>query len=410
MSIFKKWFSGGNKDEQKDDIVDEKIDEIVEEVADEQETEPELEAEAIEVPAEESTEESHEPEMPTEEEEREEVFSLDQEEMIEVSGAQEEIESLQEDEPEEAPAEEPTGLFGKFFKGLHKTRENILGSVEGVLSAFASIDEELFDQLEEALIMADIGVETSVSIMGSVRGRVRSERVTEVSGLKRLVADEISKILKAEDEFVLKTPTVILVIGVNGVGKTTAIGKLANKYKSEGKSVILAAADTFRAAAIDQLQIWAERNDVPIVKHQENSDPAAVVFDAVQAAKKRNIDVLICDTAGRLHNKQNLMEELKKIDRIISKEYDESHKEVFLVLDATTGQNALQQAKIFRESAGITGIILTKLDGTAKGGIVIAIKNELDIPVRYAGVGEKITDIEVFDSEIFAKALFAEEE
>jgi len=300
-------------------------------------------------------------------------------------------------------------IFNKFVEGLNKTRKSLVDNVESVLSVFTVIDEDLFDQLEEALIMADIGVETAVFIMDSVRSRVKRERISEVSALKNLVADEISNMIKPDEEFVLKTPAVILVIGVNGVGKTTAIGKLANKYKSEGKSVILAAADTFRAAAIDQLEIWATRNNVPIVKHQENSDPAAVIFDAVQAAKKRNIDVLICDTAGRLHNKQNLMEELRKIDKIITKEYESTNKEVFLVLDATTGQNALQQAKIFRETAQITGIILTKLDGTAKGGIVIAIKNELDIPVRYIGIGEKITDIEPFDAEAFSKALFSEE-
>ena len=310
---------------------------------------------------------------------------------------------------EEHEEEAPKSIFGKFFDGLKKTRKNLMGSVEGVLSVFTSIDEELFEQLEEALIMADLGVETSLSVINSVRERVKREKVTEVAALKALVADEISRLLKSDDEFELKTPAVLLIIGVNGVGKTTAIGKLANKYKSEGKSVILAAADTFRAAAIDQLEVWANRNNVPLVKHQENSDPAAVVYDAVQAAKKRNIDVLICDTAGRLHNKKNLMDELKKIDKILSKEYGSANKEVFLVLDATTGQNALQQAKIFSETAEITGIILTKLDGTAKGGIVIAIKNELDIPVRYIGVGEKITDIEIFDAEAFSKALFSED-
>ena len=380
MSVFKKWFSG--KDEQ----------------------EKEQEKQEIISDAVESTEPAA----------AEEPAGLHVEPIEEIVIAEDEDESETHIEPvmsveTEIPAEtESGGIFGKFFKGLHKTRENLIGSVEGILGAFTTIDEELFEQLEEALIMADIGVETSVSIMESVRARVKRERVTEVAEIKNLVADEISVILKADDEFVLRTPAVILVIGVNGVGKTTAIGKLANRYKSEGKSVILAAADTFRAAAIDQLEIWAERNNVPIVKHQENSDPAAVVYDAVQAAKKRNIDVLICDTAGRLHNKKNLMDELEKINRIILKEYEASNKEVFLVLDATTGQNALQQAKIFKESADITGIILTKLDGTAKGGIVIAIKNELDIPVRYAGVGEKITDIELFDAEVFAKALFFE--
>jgi len=375
MSIFKKWFSG--KDEDK------------------------IEEKAVEADvADDSTQEQAQ--EPPQKDKELSSGSLQERESSNEMGLTLEAEFA----PIPESNEESGGIFGKFFKGLHKTRENLIGSVEGILSAFVAIDEELFEQLEEALIIADIGVETSVSIMDSVRGRVKKERVTEVSHLKALVAEEIGKILKADDELVLKTPCVILVIGVNGVGKTTAIGKLANKYKSEGKSVILAAADTFRAAAIDQLEIWAARNNVPIIKHQENSDPAAVVYDAVQAAKSRDIDVLICDTAGRLHNKKGLMDELEKINRVISKEYDSEHKEVFLVLDATTGQNALQQARIFKESAEITGIILTKLDGTAKGGIVIAIKNELDIPVRYAGIGEKIADIEVFDAEIFARALF----
>jgi len=383
MSIFKKWLSGKNDDEKGPEAqeINGTIDEVVH-----TESKAEVSSDALN-----------------------EDLTVSDEGAFEVKEViASEVEYISEPELEPEP-EESSGIFGKLFKGLQKTRDNLIGSVEDILSAFVSIDEELFEQLEEVLIMADIGVETSVSIMDSVRGRVKRERVTEVSHLKDLVADEISKILEPDDELVLKTPSVILVIGVNGVGKTTAIGKLANRYKSEGKSVMLAAADTFRAAAIDQLEIWADRNSVPIVKHQENSDPAAVVYDAVQAAKSRNIDILICDTAGRLHNKKGLMDELEKINRVISKEYDNEHKEVFLVLDATTGQNALQQARIFKDSANITGIILTKLDGTAKGGIVIAIKNELDIPVRYAGIGEKITDIEVFDAEVFAKALFSKE-
>jgi len=301
------------------------------------------------------------------------------------------------------------GLFGKLLAELDKTRKSLLGSVENVLSSFTTIDEDLFDELEEVLIMSDIGVETSTNIIDAVRQRVKKERINEVLKVKDVIIDEISNILSSDDKFVLKTPAVILVIGVNGVGKTTTIGKLANKYKAEGKSVMLAAADTFRAAAIDQLEVWAERNDVPIIKHQENSDPAAVIFDGVNAAKNRNIDVLICDTAGRLHNKKNLMDELKKINKIIEREYEQAQREVFLVLDATTGQNALQQARLFKETADITGLILTKLDGTAKGGIVIAIKNELNIPVRYIGVGEKATDLQIFDAEIFAKALFSAE-
>ncbi|WP_334303377.1 signal recognition particle-docking protein FtsY [Anaeropeptidivorans aminofermentans] len=293
------------------------------------------------------------------------------------------------------------------FEGLDKTRKNILGGVENVLSVFTVIDDELFDELEEALILADIGVETSMSIIEELRTKAKKNRITDVESLKTLLIEEITEILKKDEEPLnLSSPSVMLVIGVNGVGKTTTIGKLTNKYKREGKKVVLAAADTFRAAAIDQLEIWANRNSVDIIKHQENSDPAAVIFDGIKAAKSRNADLLICDTAGRLHNKKNLMEELKKIYRVIEREYPEAHQEVLLVLDATTGQNALQQAKIFKEAANITGIVLTKLDGTAKGGIIIAIKNELNVPVRYIGVGEAIDDLQPFNAEEFSKALF----
>ena len=291
--------------------------------------------------------------------------------------------------------------------GLSKTRASILNGVEQVLSSFTKIDEELFEELEESLIMSDIGVETSIYIMNKVREIVKEERIKEVSEIKNVIIRVISNILEEDtQEFSLKSPTVILVIGVNGVGKTTTIGKLANNYKKEGKKVILAAGDTFRAAAIDQLQVWGERSDIDVIKHQEGSDPAAVVFDAIQAGKARGADLLICDTAGRLHNKKNLMEELKKIARIVNRENPDAQIETLLVLDATTGQNALQQAKLFSEVSDITGIVLTKLDGTAKGGVVIAIKNELKIPVRFIGVGEGIEDLRPFDAKEFSKALF----
>ena len=319
--------------------------------------------------------------------------------------------SAEEEKASEVEEEEPAkmGFFSKIKSGLKKTRDNIMSGVENVLKSFTTIDEELYEELEEALIMADIGVETSVEIIDRLRQRVKEEKVHEVSEVKNLIVSIISDMLKEDkSELVLSSPSVILVIGVNGVGKTTTIGKLANNYKKQGKSVILAAADTFRAAAIDQLEIWGERNGVPVIKHQENSDPGAVVFDAVQSAKARKADILICDTAGRLHNKKNLMDELAKIFKIISREYPEAQQEVFLVLDATTGQNALQQAKLFKEAAGITGLVLTKLDGTAKGGIIIAIKNELKIPVRYVGVGEGIDDLQPFDEDEFARALFEE--
>ncbi|MBQ7759055.1 MAG: signal recognition particle-docking protein FtsY, partial [Anaerotignum sp.] len=249
------------------------------------------------------------------------------------------------------------GFFAKLKAGLDKTRKNILGGVDGVLGAFTKIDEDLFEELEEALIMADLGVQTTMDIVENLRKRVKREHATDPSLIKGMLIDEITAILEegAEEEESLPNPSVLLVIGVNGVGKTTTIGKLAHNYKEEGKSVMLAAADTFRAAAIDQLEIWGERNNVPVIKQEENSDPAAVVFDAVHEARKQNADLLICDTAGRLHNKKNLMEELKKIARVIEREYPAAHKEVYLVLDATTGQNALQQAKLFKEVADITG-------------------------------------------------------
>lgn len=299
------------------------------------------------------------------------------------------------------------GFFAKIKAGLSKTRDNIMSGVDNVLKSFVKIDEELFEELEEALIMADIGVETSLYIIEELREKVKEEKVTEASEVKAILVKVISEILQKDEEpLKLPNPSVILVIGVNGVGKTTTIGKLAHNYIEEGKSVLLAAADTFRAAAIDQLQIWGERNNCDVIKHQENSDPAAVVFDAVNAAKARNTDILICDTAGRLHNKKNLMEELRKIAKVIEREYPQAHTEVFLVLDSTTGQNALQQAKLFKEVADITGLVLTKLDGTAKGGIVLAIKHDMNIPVRYIGIGEQINDLQPFDSKEFAKALF----
>ena len=327
-------------------------------------------------------------------------------------------ENTVDEETEETPVEEAVeeekpkkGFFARLKEGLGKTRKNIMGSVDSVLGAFTKIDEDLFEELEEALIMADLGVQTTMDICDTLRKRVKREGVTDPSMIKHMLSEEISEILLegCEEEFVMPEHTVLLVIGVNGVGKTTTIGKLASSFKSQGKSVLLAAADTFRAAAIDQLVIWGDRCGVDVIKHEENSDPAAVVFDAANAAKNRKTDILICDTAGRLHNKKNLMEELKKISKVIEREYPQAHKEVFLVLDATTGQNALQQAKLFKEAADITGIILTKLDGTAKGGIVVAIKSELKIPVRYIGVGEGIDDLQKFDAKSFAEALFDNE-
>lgn len=302
------------------------------------------------------------------------------------------------------------GFFDKLKNGLTKTRESIAKQVNNVFSVFVKVDDELFENLEEALIMADIGVETSTYIIEKLRDNVKHKHITDGNLVKEELKSIISEILSALDTTVntSTTPSVILVIGVNGVGKTTSIGKIASHYKSMGKKVLLVAADTFRAAAIDQLDIWAQRSGCDIIKHQENSDPAAVVFDACTAAKARGADILICDTAGRLHNKKNLMAELAKINRVIERELPDSARETLLVLDATTGQNAVSQAKLFSEAADITGIILTKLDGTAKGGIVISIAKEQNVPVKFVGVGEGIDDLQEFNSDDFAKAIFEE--
>ena len=302
------------------------------------------------------------------------------------------------------------GFFEKLKSGLKKTSNAIGEQVNQVFSVFTKVDEELFENLEEALIMADIGMETSEYIIGELRSRVQKKHITDAEAVKLELQSVISDILSESDAkmHLEGKPAVILVIGVNGVGKTTSIGKMAMHYKNQGKRVMLAAADTFRAAAIEQLDIWAQRSGCEIIKHKENSDPAAVVFDACNAAKARGADILICDTAGRLHNKKNLMAELEKINRVIDRELPDSSRETLLVLDATTGQNAISQAQLFGEAADISGIVLTKLDGTAKGGIVIAISREKNYSVKFIGVGEGIDDLQEFEPEQFAKALFSE--
>lgn len=299
------------------------------------------------------------------------------------------------------------GFFNKIAEGLKKTRDSMMGKVDALLNSFTKIDEDFFDELEESLIMADVGAVTSARICENLRKKVKEEGLSDPAAVKGALKEIIAQMLAGDEALNLATkPSIILVIGVNGVGKTTTIGKLAHNLHEDGKKVLLAAADTFRAAAIDQLQIWADRAGVDLVKHGEGSDPAAVVFDAINAGKARGCDVVICDTAGRLHNKKNLMDELSKIARVIDREAPGSAKEVLLVLDATTGQNALNQAKLFQEAAGLTGIILTKLDGTARGGVVIGIKEELNIPIKYIGVGEQIDDLRPFDSKEFVEALF----
>lgn len=303
------------------------------------------------------------------------------------------------------------GLFSKIKEGLQKTRTGVFGKINSMLNSFTKIDEELFEELEEILIMGDVGVKTSSQICDELRDRVKKDGIKDPNEIQEILKSIVADMLKGGQELEISTkPSVVLVIGVNGVGKTTTIGKMASELKSQGKKVVLAAADTFRAAAIDQLIIWADRAGVDIVKQNEGSDPAAVVFDAISAAKSRNADVIICDTAGRLHNKKNLMGELEKINRIINRELPDADKEVLLVLDATTGQNAVNQAREFKNVTGITGIVLTKLDGTARGGVVLAIKNDLNVPVKFIGVGEGIDDLQPFNPDEFTKALFAVDE
>lgn len=309
-------------------------------------------------------------------------------------------------------AEEKKGFFRRLVSGLTKTRENIVSGLDSLFSGFSKIDEDFYEELEEILIMGDLGVKATYSILDDLREKVKEQHIKDPADCKQLLIDSIKEQMQIGEtayEFENRK-SVVLVIGVNGVGKTTTIGKLAGKLRGEGKKVVIAAADTFRAAAGEQLKEWADRANAEFIGGQEGSDPAAVVYDAVAAAKARKADVLLCDTAGRLHNKKNLMEELKKINRVIEREYADAYRETLVVLDGTTGQNALSQAKQFAEAADITGIVLTKMDGTAKGGIVVAIQSELGIPVKYIGVGESIDDLQKFDSDDFVNALFTTEE
>ena len=300
------------------------------------------------------------------------------------------------------------GFFGRLVEGLAKTRNNIVSGIDSIFSGFSAIDDDFYEEIEETLIMGDLGIQTTMAIVEDLRRKVKEQHIKEPAQCKELLIASIREQMDlGENAYEFENrKSVVLIVGVNGVGKTTSIGKLAGQLKDSGKKVILAAADTFRAAAVEQLTEWANRAGVDIIAQKEGSDPAAVIFDAIAAAKSRHADVLICDTAGRLHNKKNLMEELKKINRIIDKEYPEAYRETLVVLDGTTGQNALAQARQFMEVADITGIILTKLDGTAKGGIAVAIQSELGIPVKYVGVGEHIDDLQKFNADDFVNALF----
>lgn len=332
-----------------------------------------------------------------------------QEEQDEIEESEDTVENqIDEEVEEEEEKPKKVSLFDRLKQGLTKAKQGITDRVDEVLKAYTKVDEELLEDLEEVLITADVGVNTTMDIIEKLEDVIRTKKITDPQDVREELKLIIEDILSKDDTKldVSHSPTIILMVGVNGVGKTTTIGKLAHRYKSEGKKVLLAAGDTFRAAAIDQLEVWANRCNVDIIKHQEGADPGAVIFDAIKASKARGVDVLICDTAGRLHNKSNLMNELGKVFKIVDREYPEAKKEVLLVVDATTGQNAVSQAKSFKEVCDITGLALTKLDGTAKGGVILAVKSEVDVPVKLIGVGEKMEDLQDFDSKSFVDALF----
>ncbi|WP_343343406.1 signal recognition particle-docking protein FtsY [Terrisporobacter petrolearius] len=360
------------------------------------------------------SEESVEEEIVVEEEAKEETVQAIEEVSLDTS-IEEDIQieekpqvEEKEENVEEKTEEAKTSLFERLKQGLSKAKQGITDRVDQVLKSYTKVDDELLEEIEEILITADVGVDTTMNIIEKLTDAIKTKKITDpqdVKGELRLIIEEI---LTNENSTldVSHKPTIILMVGVNGVGKTTTIGKLASRYKKEGKKVLIAAGDTFRAAAIDQLEVWANRSDVDIIKHQEGADPGAVIFDSIKAAKARDVDLLICDTAGRLHNKANLMNELSKVFKIVDREYPEAKKEVLLVVDATTGQNAVSQAKSFKQVCDITGLVLTKLDGTAKGGVVLAVKSEVDVPVKLIGVGEKMEDLQDFDAKAFSEALF----
>ena len=393
------------KPEEKEEPIQEEI-ELVEEVE-----ESEVSQAEVEDLGPEKLEEKEEPiqeEIEAAEEAEESEVSQTEAEEPRPEKPEEKEESLEEEVEETG---KKLGFFEKLKQGLTKTRDNLTEQISSVIKSYQKVDEELFEDLEEILITADVGIETTMDLIDNLRDRVKEEKVNEPEEVMGLLKSEIEKIMLRDDldhEMKLDpAPAVILVVGVNGVGKTTTIGKMAARYKKEGKKVLIAAGDTFRAAAIEQLEEWGNRAGVDIISHSEGADPAAVIYDGIQAAKARDVDLLICDTAGRLHNKENLMNELNKIFRVLERDYGEASKEVLLVLDATTGQNAMSQAKQFKEVANITGIALTKLDGTAKGGVVIALQSELGVPIKFIGVGEGIDDLQVFDAGNFIEAIFS---
>ena len=441
--MFKKLFGFGKK--KKEEIQEESVEEIqVEEDGNSELEEAQNDSDDLKEEIEEQAEDievqsADEDEISTEYEKQEEIInekSQDEEKAVDVVAEEKELETSDEEieeikeelaqeieedieqedefveeiEETETIEEKPkkVSLFDRLKQGLTKAKQGITDRVDEVLKAYTKVDEELLEDLEEVLITADVGVNTTMDIIEKLEDAIRRKKITDPQDVREELKLIIEDILSKDDTKLdaSHSPTIILMVGVNGVGKTTTIGKLAHRYKSEGKKVLLAAGDTFRAAAIDQLEVWANRCNVDIIKHQEGADPGAVIFDAIKASKSRGVDVLICDTAGRLHNKSNLMNELGKVFKIVDREYPEAKKEVLLVVDSTTGQNAVSQAKSFKEVCDITGLVLTKLDGTAKGGVVLAVKSEVDVPVKLIGVGEQMEDLQDFDSKSFVDALF----
>ena len=396
--MFKKFFKRNKKEEVKEEIP---------EVAISQEETNEVEEEIATEEVDNAKEETA-LDASLETEEKEAVESEVEEETIEEESNEEVKEEQLTEEIVEEPKEAKVSLFERLKQGLSIAKQGITDRVDQVLKSYTKVDDELIEEIEEILITADVGVETTMDIIDKLTDAIKTKKITDPKDVKGELKLIIEEILTNDNSTldVSHSPSIIVMVGVNGVGKTTTIGKLAARYKKEGKKVLIAAGDTFRAAAIDQLEVWANRSGVDIIKHQEGADPGAVIFDSIKAAKARNTDLLICDTAGRLHNKSNLMNELSKVFKIIDREYPEAKREVLLVVDATTGQNAVSQAKSFKQVCDITGIVLTKLDGTAKGGVVLAVKSEVDVPVKLIGVGEKMEDLQDFDAKAFSEALF----
>lgn len=399
--MFKKFFKRNKKEEVKEEIPEVAISQ-----EETNEGEEEIATEEVDNAKEETALDAS---LETEEKEEEEAVESEvEEETIEEESNEEVKEEQLTEEIVEEPKEAKVSLFERLKQGLSKVKQGITDRVDQVLKSYTKVDDELIEEIEEILITADVGVETTMDIIDKLTDAIKTKKITDPKDVKGELKLIIEEILTNDNSTldVSHSPSIIVMVGVNGVGKTTTIGKLAARYKKEGKKVLIAAGDTFRAAAIDQLEVWANRSGVDIIKHQEGADPGAVIFDSIKAAKARNTDLLICDTAGRLHNKSNLMNELSKVFKIIDREYPEAKREVLLVVDATTGQNAVSQAKSFKQVCDITGIVLTKLDGTAKGGVVLAVKSEVDVPVKLIGVGEKMEDLQDFDAKAFSEALF----